>query len=396
MNLEEIDQLVEDYLKYRNYHESFHILQKERKERNEKNSKLSLQLQQSQQLNDINERILKALEKIDTLKLLTLWDTYVTQTLDPLNSELVISARIAEFYLHLYCATYPFRDEVLKNVKSPSEAAKFAARSMTIFKHFIETRGRRLVKTPEFQQFKNFHKIAFPPTHPSFSHLFRSAWQENTKAKIVTFLSEYLQPPTPQLLIILKETEQNIHNAVISREHEIRTVFKKREQKLLDFSRSIYAISNDLLNAIDEGGSIDKEFLYNFRLKFDEFHEVLGGAGEVLNMRPKRKRRLKPHKNKTIHEPHYNDLDYTVINLELSSMVSEVEHELTNYKKPGKRLGSIDVEIAMQSSMQGSALYMALLVFMTRDIDESQSQSQPLLNPSNNNNNNSNNNSIHI
>jgi hypothetical protein len=189
MDFDSIDQLVEDYLKFRNYHEAFYSLQKERKLMNERNNLLKIPT------NDINDRIVKALEKSDTLRLLTLWDTYVTQTLDPQNSGLVTNARITEFYLHLYCATNPFRDETLKNVKSPSEAAKYAARSMTIFKHFLETRGRRLLKTPEFQQFKNFHKVAFPPTHPSFSHMFRAAWQEMTKSKIVSFLSSYLQPP---------------------------------------------------------------------------------------------------------------------------------------------------------------------------------------------------------
>jgi hypothetical protein len=368
MDFDSIDQLVEDYLKFRNYHEAFYSLQKERKLMNERNNLLKIPT------NDINDRIVKALEKSDTLRLLTLWDTYVTQTLDPQNSGLVTNARITEFYLHLYCATNPFRDETLKNVKSPSEAAKYAARSMTIFKHFLETRGRRLLKTPEFQQFKNFHKVAFPPTHPSFSHMFRAAWQEMTKSKIVSFLSSYLQPPPPHLMTILNDTEQHIHSTVVKKEKEIKAVFRDREQKLMDFSRSIYAISNDLLNAIDEGGSIDKDFLYNFRLKFDEFHEVLGGAGggnDAMNVRSKRRKR--PKNKKGTHEPHYNELDYTVINLELSSMVSEVEHELTTYKKPGKRLGSIDIEIVMQSAMQGSALYLALLVYMTRDVDETQS-----------------------
>jgi hypothetical protein len=390
MDLEKIDQLVEEYLKYRNYHETFSSFQNERKIIFERNNILKIPV------DDINDRVVKALEKSDTLRLLTLWDTYVTQTLDPQNPELVTNARITEFYLHLYCATNPFRDEILKTVKSPSEAAKYAARSMTIFKHFLETRGRRLLKTPEFQPFKNFHKVAFPPTHPSFSHMFRSAWQENTKAKIVTFLSSYLQPPLPSLVNKFYDLEQQIQTIVMKREQEIKAVFRDREQKLMEFSRSIYAISNDLLNAIDEGGTIDKEFLYNFRLKFDEFHEVLGGGGagggggpssgaavaangggggggggghEPMNMRSKRRKRGK-NKTKGSSEPHYNELDYTVINLELSSMVSEVEHELSSYKKPGKRLGSIDIEIVMQSAMQGSALYMALLVYMIRDVDE--------------------------
>jgi hypothetical protein len=56
---------------------------------------------------------------------------------------------------------------------APDKAAKAAARSMTIFKHFYESRGSILaLKGSEFYNFRGLHRIAFPPTHPQCKELF--------------------------------------------------------------------------------------------------------------------------------------------------------------------------------------------------------------------------------
>jgi len=360
-----VDQLVEDYLKYRNYRESYQAMKLERK--------ASSEIRTTDSNNkDITDRIMHALEKCESLRLLTLWDTHIIQTLHVHPPETVAAARVAEFYLHLCCATHPFRDDTLRTINSPAEAAKYAARSMTVFKNFTETRGKRLLKTPEFQGFKNLHKIAFPPTHPTYSYMFRPEWQKMAKARVAAFLEAYFkEQQSPVLYSLLTKAAENQASAVATREEEIRSVFKKREEKLLDFSRSIYAISNDLLNAIDEGGEIDKDFLYRFRLKFDEFHEVLGSEPPRPSPGVRRKRRGRRGKKHGDKEPHFNDLDYSVISHELSSMVGEVETELASLSNPNKRLSCIDVEMAMQSAMQGSSIYNAMREFMTRERDDS-------------------------
>lgn len=372
MNYDEIDKLVEDYLIFRNYSESAKKLQSERDAKaafgpDENNP------DENDSGCDLRESIIKALETSESLRLLTMWDNYVIKGLSNLPSEMIAEARIAEFYLHLFCATYPFRDDILQSLNSPAEAAKYAARAMTVFKHFTETRGRRLTKTPEFQGFKTLHKIAFPPTHPTYSYMFRKEWQTMAKGRVADFLEKFFKAKqAPQLFILLQEASEAQYKVAImnDRENDIRSAFKIREQKLMDFSRSIYSISNDLLNAIDEGGDLNQEFIYKFRLKFDEFHEVLGSdVPPPTRLHPAAKRKKK--KLKVRKEPHFTELDYNVVSKDVSSMVTEVGSELSSLGGPGKVLSVIDVEMAMGSAMQGGAIFDALREYVTRDKDDS-------------------------
>ena len=57
--------------------------------------------------------------------------------------------------------------------ETPEIAAKVAARSMTIFKHFYESRGNGCAQQgSEFYSYRGLYKIAFPPTHPLCKDLF--------------------------------------------------------------------------------------------------------------------------------------------------------------------------------------------------------------------------------
>ena len=365
MNFNDIDKLVEDYLIFRNYHECAKKLHVERETRSETGKGEDVMGRTSDE-KGIRDAIMTALETSDSLRLLTMWDNHVTQGLQNLSSEMIGEARNAEFYLHLYCAIYPFRDDVVRSLKTPAEAAKYAARSMTVFKHYIEARGRRLLKTPEFQGFKNLHKIAFPPTHPTYSYMFRMEWQSMAKNRVSGFLEKFFHVKrAPELYWLLRDVAKSQQETkdMAAREQEIRSVFKKREEKLMDFSRSIYSISNDLLNAIDSGGELNQEFLYKFRLKFDEFHEVLGtDAPPPTRVYPGGKRKRRKYKRKP---PHFRDIEYNAMSSDVRAMVAEVCGELTSLGNPGKVLSVIDVEMATGSAMQGCAIINALRTFVT-------------------------------
>jgi hypothetical protein len=378
MNLDELDQLVENYLRFRKFGKSVEALAAERQE--------AKNIKELENRDDVIDRIMKSLEKCDSLRLLTLWDTYVIQVLDEHPAETVAEARVAEFYVHLYCATYPFRGEVLETVNTPDVAARYAARSMTIFKRFLELRGRLLLKMPEFSGIKSLHKIAFPPTHPSYSYLFRPEWVTSTKERIRKFLTEFFMPPKLYNDMI---TVQNM-GMMEAREEEIKRLFQQREEKLLEFSRSIYDISHDLILTLDEGKTVDKEFLCQFKLKFEEFRTVLepgsgggggesklseakeGGGGQVVRKRRRKKKKHRDHKSDQA--PLITDLSYTVIVQDIQAMVGEVEVELNSLAKHDRRMTSIDAEVALQSAMQASAIFNSLNDFLTAKSDPSASK----------------------
>lgn len=99
---------------------------------------------------DILEKIMKCFDTGDYPNILYLWDSHVSQKLNGAEAHLVHEANVAEFYMHIHCATCPFRQSFIREMSNPSAAGKIAARSMTIFKHYVETKGKGLASTPEF------------------------------------------------------------------------------------------------------------------------------------------------------------------------------------------------------------------------------------------------------
>lgn len=96
------------------------------------------------------EKIMKCFDTGDYPTILYLWDNSVSQRLGTADPLVVHEASVAEFYMHVHCATTPFRQTTIANLPNPGAAAKLAARSMTIFKHYVETKGKALAATPEF------------------------------------------------------------------------------------------------------------------------------------------------------------------------------------------------------------------------------------------------------
>ena len=124
-----IDKMVQEYLSYRQSAQSA-------------GEKLSP--------DDIVEKMMKYFDTGDYPNILYLWDTYVSERLDTADAHVVHEATVAEFYMHIHCATCPFRQSSIRDMPNPGAAGKVAARAMTIFKHFVETKGKSLATTPEF------------------------------------------------------------------------------------------------------------------------------------------------------------------------------------------------------------------------------------------------------
>jgi len=140
---------------------------------------------------------------------------------------------------------------------------------MTIFKHYISSRGKPLLSTNEFKIYKSLPKCGFPPTHPSFSHLFRTEekWQVRVQDRLESFLDAYFGETVtvPKLLKAIQSTDAQ----------QVKSKFKQREEKLLEFCRSIYDISEDLLKTIESGDKIRPEVLGEFKQNFVVFEEIL-------------------------------------------------------------------------------------------------------------------------
>lgn len=246
MDLTEVDDIVSEYLSYRRFYRSLDCFQQERQ----------LGKSERQEIG-IVEQVTNALNVKDIDTLIPLWDTYITKTIHSAPDEILLSANIAEFYMHLYCATYSFRNDYLETISSPALAAKTAARSMTIFKRFVETRGKVLIKTPEFQVYKSLFKVAFPPTHPSFAFMFKDSWDVMAKNEVIQFVEKYCLSHPPRLCHL------------VSQDRTVDIKVKQRDQKLIQISKSI----NDILRSLENNENIPAEIV---RKKREELENALG------------------------------------------------------------------------------------------------------------------------
>ena len=279
-DFDQMDSLVGDYLSFRNYFDSAEVLEEERQRPQRRASQVTAKANPEA----VKERILSSFIQGDYPRILTLWDTYIIQALKDRSAQIAAEARTAEFYINLQCATFPFRSDVMKKLGNPGVAARTAARSMTIFRHYLESRGKNMVTMREFSVYKSLHKIAFPPTHPSFSHLFHDKWIPMAMANVETFLDRFFDTTDlPELcqMYLNKVTGAAAAGAdVDEREQELRDAFKQRERKLMQFARSMFDLSKELLDKTDTSGQrpLDPDFLVGFKHKFAAFQEVLDPA----------------------------------------------------------------------------------------------------------------------
>ena len=402
--LEKLDQLVSDYLLFRSFKHTQQQLFLDKRQ-----PLLGHREQSGRHLRDTIQRILNALDNGDYPRLVTLWDTYVTQKIGTVKSTLIaVEAREAEFLANLLCSIYPFQSEVIQSAGSPAVAAKVAARSMGIFKHYLESKGNRLAlqKDHEFFAYRNVHKIAFLPSHPQYKHMFAEEWRRSTRERITRFMEKFFTPTDLPVLCTLFE------RLTTKTEAELKEIFRRRERKLVKFSRSMYTLSNDLLTALESGKTVDKAFLVGFRGRFNNFAEVLepdrdfeeemdgpgGGedgidspmAGSPIHQQQDRvgaaarggSRFPSPHKTsppgklKIMHKiADLGHLDYVSMARDIAFMSSEVGTELNGLLTRDFLLSLADATVKSQVAMQGCVLLSALEEYITRPDKEVKSQS---------------------
>lgn len=386
--LEKLDQLVSDYLLFRSFKHTQQQLFLDKRQ------PLSVNKESSRHLRDTIQRILNAFDSGDYPRLVTLWETYINQKIGTVKSTLIaVEAREMEFLANLCCAIYPFRSEVIKSAGSPAVAAKVAARSMTIFKHYQETKGNRVCqqKDHEFFAYRNVHKIAFLPTHPQYKHMFTEDWIRSARSRIVRFMEKFFTPTDLPVLCTLFERLST------KNEGELKEMYRRRERKLVKFSRSIYVLSNDLLTALESGKPVDKAFLVSFRNRFDNFADVLepdvdfeeemDGPGSYgspaavsLPKDQSSSHKLSPGKtkqqSKIMHKiADLGHLDFPSMGRDIAFMSSEVGSELSGLLTRNYLLSLADATVKSQVALQGCVLLNALEEYITRPDKEVNSQS---------------------
>ena len=402
--LEKLDKMVSDYLLFRSFKQTQQQLFLDKRHSLHANGPESARHQRA-----TIQRILNALDNGDYPQLVTLWDSFITQKIGTVKSSLLaMEAREAEFLANLCGAIYPLRPEIIQIAGDPALAAKVAARAMTIFKHYLETRGARLVefKDLEFYPYRNLFKIAFPPAHPQFKHLFTDAWSRTARERIVKFMEKFFTPSDLPVLCTLYERLNT------KAETELKEIFRRRERKLLKFSRSLYALANDLLSGLESGKPVDKAFLTSFRNRFNTFGEIIrpdndfdeemGSLGSpeqeisglsISKSSPTNKngasspgpgssnrQHFSPSRpnarSKLVHKvADLGHLDYASMARDIAFMAGDVGTELGGLVTRDYLLSLADAAVKSQVAMQGCVLLQALVEYISRPDKEIQTQS---------------------
>jgi hypothetical protein len=137
-HVSDLDQLVSEYLIFRKCEDASRAF-----EFREEFKRVSDSVPNN--LISVSAKILIAFDEGDYESLLKLWEENIVQpSQESMHDDLIYEVKAAEFLCNLHCAVYPFRLEGIKKAGTPQIAAKTAARSMTIFKKYFESRGIHL------------------------------------------------------------------------------------------------------------------------------------------------------------------------------------------------------------------------------------------------------------
>lgn len=212
---------------------------------------------------EIAKSILTTLDHGDYPAFIGLWDKNITNLTLSMGSEVVDASLRIELLGHVILATFPFRLSQVEKVGSPKAIAAVAARSMTIYKHYIESRGFLVIqKYKDLNLFKNLFKIAFPPTHPTYKHIFRIEWIQSSLGQIKQFLESILcSNSVPKIVKLLKTN--------VSLRRKVKEV-KSDESKLLGLTTTLLDVSNDILVSAERGKPLSKSLVSKLRSRFDE------------------------------------------------------------------------------------------------------------------------------
>lgn len=371
----ELDEFVSEYLLFKNCKQSHELFTTEK---DYFKSPTSIEEQKL-----IISRIVSAIVNGEYTTALTLWDTYVTASNQ--NQE----ADSAEFTMNLFCAIYPFRSDVIKSAGNPKVASKVAARQMTIFKHYIESKGYDLVQQgSEFASYRGLPKIAFPPTHPAFKHLFTQDWMRNAVLKISQFLDKYFQSSVePQLCKIYKHSNNNLNN---NEEIKLNMTIRKKSEKTLKYSSSLCDLTNQLLEQLEVGNLPNQEFLNTFRVNFEMLREVIKNPNinpirdDKNNNIPDIKFKSLPAKPllnadgsgllitpRTTPVKHSNN-EYDIKSKELSSICLHLQNLLDGLRTGEKRFVKEDALQAHEVAIKGSLLIRDIIDLISGNDQENQ------------------------
>ncbi len=255
--------LIDEYLDRQGYLSTLHqfrreILTKEGTGDSNNNSNNSNKQQ------EVFQFFKRAFSQGDYPGLLNLWDIYLVPLLQQqLGADEEIAVLKLEFQLHLYMAIYPFKLEVVKTLNNPQRAGSMAARSMAIFRHYIESRGYLYLQINKaFNSYKNLHKIAFPPTHPNYKHLFSSEWQTNIRISFFEFINKMFPAKEESKLVKMIRLRGSKAGA-------------RREKKLIGITETLFDVSNDLLTSIEKGKAVPRTIVTSLRERFEDLKGVI-------------------------------------------------------------------------------------------------------------------------
>ena len=385
-----LDGMVEEYIRYRQS-SSNSTSTSTRKGNNGDHHHHQQQQQSSSSERKVAERILNAVSSGDYPRALSLWDAYVIQRLDSKSPSIVAEAYNTEFLANLFLALYPFRREIIQSAGTPKIASTVAARSMTIFKHFIETRGLSIIqKYPDYAKYKNLHKIAFPPTHPQYKHLFTEEWISRARKSISVFLDNFFEPGLPDLCQMFEGRRSDVDGDSSSRSY-----YKKRENMFMKFSMSMSDLTNDLISVIENGKSIDKKQVMNFKAKFDEIKSMMMSAvpndeksdgteskqqqqqqqqQQQLVISPSARKRFVDGMIASTISGDYME-EYNAISSQLMSISKDISDNILELTTGAIRLSSADADSLCTTTMMGCMLTRTIYFSIVRPDKEIQSKS---------------------
>jgi|EP00505_MAST-04D_sp_SCG-Rhode-Island_P004604 LisH domain-containing protein ARMC9 len=221
-----------------------------------------------------------------------LWEKHVPEDVRDEND----IAKKLEFYLHIHFAVNPFRTSFLRklaNEGGAKKAAGMAASAMLSFRKYLDTRGQALSQTPEFLSFYALPYVPNPSEHPSFKHLLKEKWLSEIRHRLERFLDVILESvslPDMYKTFAAAEAKSEAGEAGFdqAREKQLKEAFFAREEKLKDFARSVYALSIELVQALDRlraGQPVRDKFMDYARHRLSSFNDVLSAGGTNADAR---------------------------------------------------------------------------------------------------------------
>lgn len=84
---------------------------------------------------------------------------------------------------------------------------------MSVFRRYIESRGKTLSQTPEFIAFYALPYVPNPTEHPTFSLMFTQGWMDDLKLKLEHFVRKKIEneetQAQPKIYKIVKDAKRN-------------------------------------------------------------------------------------------------------------------------------------------------------------------------------------------